>query len=412
MNVFVARQPIFNEKEDIFAYELLYRNNTANEFPNVDGDQATANVIINSFINIGINELSNGKLCFINFTENLLRLKLPTYFQPREIVVEILETVVPSLEIIEIVKELKDFGYLIALDDFIFDEANPYFYDYVKYADIIKVDFLHSTPESRSKIEKMAKKMNLKLLAEKVETREEFEQARASGYDYFQGYFFSKPSIVSNHDIPPYFHSYLEIINQLSMPEPKISVITELIERDLSLSYKLLKLINTLVFRPRNKIQSIAQAIMLLGLAELQKWIYVIAVRDRSLRSSELSNEIVSTCLTRAKACEAIVRNINQNAPTTGYFMVGMFSLMDTILGVSMDKLLNDLPLSDDIINALNGENNHYKQVLDLVIDIEKGDWSAVTKKCTDLKYDENDILISYEQSLSWSSELMLHGKN
>ncbi|HHY73320.1 MAG TPA: EAL domain-containing protein [Bacillus bacterium] len=412
MKVFVARQPIFNEKEDIFAYELLYRSNTENQFPNIDGDQATADVIINSFINIGIQELSNGKPCFINFTENLLQLRLPTYFQPMEIVVEILESVTPSIEVIEICKELKELGYQIALDDFVFDEENPHFYEYVKYADIIKVDFLCSTEESRAKIEKMAKTLKLKLLAEKVETRKEFEQAKARGYDYFQGYFFSKPTIVSNYDIPSHFHSHLEIINNLSRVEPEVDVIARLIERDLSLSYKLLKLINTLAFRRRNKIHSISQAVVLLGFIELEKWLYVLAVRDSTNQKSELSNEIVRTCLTRAKTCEAIEKLRNHYTPTTGYFMMGMFSLMDSLLGVPMDKLLKKLPLSDDICNALNGEDNDYKQVLDLVIDVEKGNWGAVAEKCKYYQIDENELFTCYKESLNWSNEIIVLEKS
>ena len=162
-------------------------------FPNINGDQATAEVIINGFLNIGIEELSYGKPCFINFTENLLQLRLPTYFQPQDIVVEVLESVIPSKEIIGICKELKQLGYKIALDDFIYNDQNPHFFEYLKFADIIKVDILDTTPEIRNKIEIMARSLNIKLLAEKVETRGEYEALKKRGYDYFQGYFFSKP---------------------------------------------------------------------------------------------------------------------------------------------------------------------------------------------------------------------------
>ena len=234
MEVFVARQPIFNAKEDIISYELLYRNNNENVFPNINGDQATTDVLINSFLNIGINELSNGKPCFINFTENLLHLRLPTYFQPDDIVVEILENVIPNTKIIDICKELKQLGYKIALDDFIYNDDNPHFYEYIQYADIIKVDMLQTPPATLTKIEAIARVLNIKLLAEKVETRGEYEVLKQKGYDFFQGYFFSKPVIVSAHDIPTYFHSYIDIIKNLSMTEPNIDVIASLIERDLS----------------------------------------------------------------------------------------------------------------------------------------------------------------------------------
>ncbi|UII54421.1 EAL domain-containing protein [Cytobacillus spongiae] len=407
MEVFVARQPIFNENEDVFAYELLYRSNQQNNFPNVNGDQATAEVIINSFLNIGIDELSNGRQCFINFTEKLLKLKLPTYFRPRDIVVEILETVEPSQELLDICKELKDLGYKIALDDYVFKEQNPYSYKLLKFADIIKVDFLFTPLEEREKVESLAKMLGLKLVAEKVETREDFEAAKSKGYHYFQGYFFSKPIIVSTHDVPTYFHSYYEVIHNLSMVEPSIDIIAGLIERDLSLSYKLLKLINSPAFRPKHKITNIRQAIVLLGLIEIQKWIYVLAVRESTLHKDEMSRETISICLTRAKMCEEIGQIMNQISPTTGYFLTGMFSMMDALMGIPMDEILRKLPLHEDICDALNGKANRIKEILDLVISIEKAKWDEISHRSQLLGLDEQELFNIYANSVSWTNKLL-----
>ncbi|MDZ5473806.1 EAL domain-containing protein [Bacillus sp. 31A1R] len=407
MEVFVARQPIFNRGEEVFAYELLYRSNEENVFPNINGDQATADVIINSFLNIGIDELSDGKPCFINFTENLLKLRLPTYFRPREVIVEILETVEPSQEIINICIELKKLGYQIALDDFVFNDENPYSLQLLKYANIIKVDFMATTRGMREKVEIFAKQLNLKMVAEKVETREEFEEAKSRGYHYFQGYFFARPTIVSTHDIPTYFLSYYELIQKLSTTEPCIDTITELIERDLSLSYKLLKLINSPAFRPKFKIDSIRQAVVLLGLIEIQKWIYVLAVREKSTNKHEGAQEMIKLCLTRAKLCESIERLRFNKAPASGYFMTGMFSLMDSIMGVPMDKILKDLPLRDEITDALKGNQNSLKDVLDLVIAVETANWNVISEKCKVLNIEEKDLFKIYAESLNWSSELV-----
>ncbi len=388
MEVFVARQPIFNAKEDIISYELLYRNN-----------------------NIGINELSNGKPCFINFTENLLQLRLPTYFQPNDIVVEILENVIPNSQIIDICKELKDLGYKIALDDFIYNDENPHFYKYIQYADIIKVDMLQTPPATLKKIEAMARVLNIKLLAEKVETRAEYEVLKQKGYDFFQGYFFSKPVIVSAHDIPTYFHSYIDIIKNLSLTEPNIDIIASLIERDLSLSYKLLKLINSPAFRPSKKINSIKQAIVLLGLIELQKWVYVLSVRDTIIGKSEMSDEVMHTSLTRAKMCESIVQLWGQSSSSAGYFMTGMFSLMDAITGAPMEQLLKELPISDEICQALMGNENQYQKVLNLVVAVEQGRWSTVTEKCQLYQIDEKELFTIYRDSLSWANGLIISEK-
>lgn len=412
MEVYVARQPIFNDKEEVFAYELLYRGDQMNAFPNINGDQATTEVIINSFLNIGIDELSNGKPCFINFTMHLLQMRLPTYFNPRDIVIEILETIKPSFQLIQICKELKFLGYQIALDDFILDEGNQYIQELLDYVDYIKVDFMTSTREMRKKIETLAQLRNIKLLAEKVETREEFEHARLAGYSFFQGYFFEKPSVVSTLDVPTYFHSYYSIIQNLSMTEPQIDKIAEIIEQDISLSYKLLKLINSPAYRPRNKINSIRQAIVLLGLIEIEKWIYVLAVREASTKTDSVSVEKIRIALTRAKSCESISSILGSGQLSSSFFLTGMFSMMDSILGVPMEKVLKDLPLQEEICNALQGKENTYRDVLELVIMMEKAMWTEVRDQSDKLRLSEEQVLKMYGNSLNWSNQLLSKEEN
>lgn len=407
MEVFVARQPIFTKTKEIFAYELLYRNNNENRFPEINGDVATTDVIINSFINIGINELSNGKPCFINFTEKLLQQSLPTYFQPSEIIVEILETVELNQELLDICKELKGKGYQIALDDFVLNKENPYSYALIEHADIIKVDFRETTEQMRRSIEEISLKNNIKLLAEKIETYEEFESAVRIGYEYFQGYFFSRPVILSTRDVPEYFQNYFEIIHHLSNSEPNLNYIIRLIEQDLSLSYKLLKLINSPAFRPINKINSIKQAIIRLGMKELKKWLYILSIRGNIAGKSEWSREIFNITLTRAKMCELIALHKNKQKESSSYFLTGMFSLMDALLGMKMDEIVNLMPLHDDICEALNGNSNQLKDTLDLSISIEKGVWEDVSFWCEKLQIEERIVLRSYNEAFKWSNNLM-----
>ncbi|EDL66081.1 EAL and HDOD domain-containing protein [Bacillus sp. SG-1] len=407
MEVFVARQPIFNDNEEAIAYELLYRNNQENIFPNIDGDRATADVIINSFLNIGIDQLSGGKPCFINFTETLLKLKVPTYFHPREIVVEILESVEPSEEIISICKELRGLGYKIALDDFVFDKENPYCRELMKQADYIKVDMLTTSVKKREEIELIARLLDIKLLAEKVETRKEFEEAKKRGYSLFQGFFFSKPVILRTYDVPVYFHSYYEVIQSLEMSEPSIEKISQLIEQDISLSYKLLKLINSPAYRPKQKINSIRQAIILLGLIEIQRWIYVLAIRDMTGAVKQMSEEVIKLCLTRAKMCELISKHAFQDAVSSSYFLTGMFSLMESIIGQPIEKVLKDMPLQDDICDALEGKDNNLKKVLDLVIALEKADWENANLKGQEIPLPQNKINQFYAVSCQWAESLL-----
>jgi c-di-GMP-related signal transduction protein len=406
MEVFVAKQPIFTKSKEIYSYELLYRNNNNNGFPNIDGDVATADVIINSFINIGIDELANGKPCFINFTEKLLRSKIPTYFRPNQIVVEILESVAIDLSLLDICKELKAKGYKIALDDFVLQLDNPYTLQIMEYIDIIKVDYRESTVQMRKAIEEIAFKYKIKLLAEKVETLEEFELAVNDGYEYFQGYFFSKPSIISSNDVPDYFQNYLIIINHLSTNEPDLIYITQLIEQDLSLSYKLLKLIHSPAYRPVSRINSIKQAIIRLGFKELKKWLYILAIRGNSSQKSEWSNELYMNSLTRAKMCELIAIHKKNKNEAPSYFLTGMFSLMDAIIGMEMERLLNLMPLQREICEAILGEPNHLRQVLELCISVEKGDWDNVTLRCHDLQIEEKTVLGYHNEAFKWSNSL------
>ncbi|BAQ09817.1 metal dependent hydrolase [Bacillus sp. OxB-1] len=405
MEVFVGRQPIFTRNQEVFAYELLYRNSHINFYPEINGDQATADILINSYLNIGIAELSNGKPCFINFTEKLLRLRTPTFFRPSQIVVEILESIEITKELVDICIDLKQSGYQIALDDFVINTANPYTYALIEQADFIKIDFQGTSEEARKKTELLVQKHKKKMLAEKIETIKDFNEAVESGYTYFQGFFFSKPVIVSARKIPESFHIYPRIINHLSQSEPNIDDITKIIEQDLSLSYKLLKLINTAGYRQKKKINSIRQAIVLLGLDELRKWIYVLSMRESVIADNDRFNEIIRMSLIRARMCEqiAIQRKIPQ---ASAFFITGMFSLMDALLGKEMDEVLHILPLQEDISDALRGTSNALRDALELSISVEKGDWETMKSGCALFGISDEKVFQYYHGALKWTASL------
>ncbi|APH03854.1 EAL and HDOD domain-containing protein [Bacillus weihaiensis] len=403
MEVFVARQPILNNNEEVIAYELLYRGSKDNVFPNIDGDRATTEVIINSFLNIGMQDLSEGKKCFINFTGSLLKSKLPTYFNPNSIVVEILETVEIDEELIVICHELKELGYTIALDDFKVQESSRLLPKLLKYIDIIKVDFLQTSYEERKKLVERYRPLQIELLAEKVETREDFIAAKQAGYTYFQGYFFSKPFIISSYDVPMYLKTYYQIFNEITKTEPDIDVIASEIERDISMSYKLLKLINSPAFRPINKIKSIKQAIVLLGLNELKKWIYVLSLKEMKTEKEKNMDEVVKMSLVRAKLCEQIALALGKSHTDSAQFMLtGLFSLIDTLLHRHIQDILNDLPLSDDIQHALLGEENELNKVLNWALLIERTTWNE-----EEIPFTKEQISQIYVQAIDWASSLM-----
>lgn len=242
MDIYIARQPIFDKNQRVVSYEMLFRSNKHNFYNSVDGNEATCNVISNTFLTIGIDKLTGGKKVFINFTEELLLNETPAMLPKEYLVIEILETVNPTKEVIKICKKLKELGYTIALDDFVF---KPKFQALIQVADIIKIDFLETVGLERKKIVDKLSNFNIKFLAEKVESIEDFRDAVSYGYTYFQGYFFSKPEIISAHDIPINDYSNIKILQMIHNNNFNLKVMEDIIKRDVSISYKLLRLINS-----------------------------------------------------------------------------------------------------------------------------------------------------------------------
>jgi c-di-GMP-related signal transduction protein len=320
MRVFVARQPIFNRKEQVVAYELLYRESEKNFFSGIDGDQATTELMINSFLNIGIDKLTEGKRYYVNFTEGLLASGLPTYFDPDQLVVEILEDVPITLELIERCRHLKSLGYTIALDDFCLKHRvkRDLLHQLLASIDILKIDFFKTTQQERQSILRSCRNHRLTFLAEKVETRKEYEQAVKDGFHLFQGYFFSEPVVIDGQDITYHFHAYYELLHELSEDQPDIENVTNIIERDLSLSYQLLKLLNSPANRPIQKIKSIRQAIVLLGFKEIKRWIFILSFKDLTKKQNSSKNEVVKISLIRAKLCELLAK---KNEPPSAGFL-------------------------------------------------------------------------------------------
>ncbi len=408
MEIYVARQPILTRNQEVYAYELLYRNSKQNKFSNIDGDQATLDVI-NSFLQIGVDELSEGRPCFVNFTEKLLENDIPSSFQSEVLVVEILETVTPTDKVIDICRELKTKGYKIALDDFEMKAGGLNFYKLLGLADIIKIDIRNTPRDQQLKILHALKKYNVDFLAEKVETREEFEQCLKDGYKYFQGYFFYKPIILSTSDVPVQRHSFFQIMGELSQPEPEIDKITEVIEKDVSLSYKLLKLLNSTMFSRMNEIKSIKQAIVLLGLKELKKWIYVLSLREiANNKENQIPDEVIKMCFTRAKASELIAVSMGKRLESSSFFLLGMLSLIDTLLKQPIEKVISQLPLDKEIKEALLGSQTPYKDVLDLLIVVERAEWKEIGNLIDKVGIEKKKLFHLYKEAMKWTNGVLV----
>lgn len=392
MDIFIGRQPILDKEEKVVAYELLYRNSDKNRYEGLDHDSATIDVMVNSFAGIGIKEVGDRKKCFINFTENLLLNRIPTYISPEYIVVEILEDVRMSDEILAVCKELKNKGYIIALDDV---SVNKDLDLLLPYIDIVKVDYLAmDTSDMKKMIEEYRDQFTF--LAEKIETRAQFDEARDMGFEYFQGYFFSKPIILQSKDIAPIPANYMLLLEKLNKQEPDINEISTLIQRDLSLSYKLLKVMNSGTYFFKSKVTSINQAVVLLGLYEIKKLIIILLMS--SLNKTDNQMEIVKISLTRALFFERIANMIGISK--NKLYLFGMFSLIDTLLSKNMKDIIEDLPITKELAEALLGENEHYNLARKLVGSMERGEGHIVRELCRNLNASDDELYMHYQASI------------
>ena len=407
METYIGRQPIFDELEQVYAYELLYRNNEKNYFEMPDADVATYDVIAKTFVSFGVDELSQGRPCFINFTENLLMSPIFEQLSAQFVVVELLEDIVITDNIIERVQELKGLGYRIALDDFLLND-DLLESEIFKYVDIIKVDFLLASEEERLKIEYLVRSYypHITLLAEKVETVEEYTWARRHGYKLFQGYFFKRPQIIVTQEIPANILQYYRVIALLREPDPNINHLAETIERDMSLSYKLLKLINSSPKRRLNKVRSIKEAIISLGLRDLQQWLHILTYREmRDTKVSGRMEEVMRTSLIRAKMCESLAR-YNGGKLHSEYFLVGMFSLIDVILGRPLHQILEQLPLSEGVVATLNGEATPLQPYLQLVISLENMEIERIRQFAQQIEVPASAILRMHYEANKWAKQV------
>lgn len=398
MHIFLARQPIFDRNKNVIAYELLFRNGHENAYNGVDGNEATLQVIANSFYEFDFKSVSSDKKVFINFTEKLITEEIATILSNDDVVIEILENIEPTDEVLNACKKLKARGFILALDDFVFDKK---YAELIKLIDIIKVDFMISNGIERKKIFNLLKiNKNIKFLAEKVETIEEYEEALALGYSYFQGYYFSKPIIMSANSISSNKYTALEILKLVNQKDFEFSKLESLILKDVALSYKLIKILKSSAYCVKNEINSIKYAITFLGEKEIVKWLYVVLLNDLK---GESTNELIKVSLQRARFSELICKANGYSQKAFSAYMTGLFSVMDAILNCPMEVIIKDLYISEEVKDGLTKEGNIINSILKLAISYEKGDWEETGEYAKKLNVDINSIPEIYLETLKWT---------
>ena len=404
MEVNVARQPIFNRKKQLVGYELLFRDNPFQSDTNllpVDGDSKTSTLLANTFFSIGIERLLGEKLGFINFTRNLLLDKFPLLLPKETIVVEILEDIEPDSSLVDACRDLAEKGYTLALDDFVY---NPEIAPLIELAKIIKFDFLLSSNEEITHcLQYLPENNKPTLLAEKIETYEEFNTAQSMGFALFQGYFFCRPEVIKGTAIPEASFKLLEVIAEVNRDDFDIDKLDSLIAPDISITYKLLRYINSAYYSLNNPISSVQQALAYLGQKEIRRFISMIALSNLA---EEKPSELARSACFRGKFCESLASISPENVSEQEAFTLGLLSLIDAFIEQPMEVILEALPLEDRIKSALTNDNCELGSLLKLVEYYEKGQWSEVTTLSEQIGIEEKKLPELYLHACLWSNSM------
>ena len=402
MYFYAARQPILDKEKKLVGYELLFRDGVDNVFPEIDGDEATSRLIEGSQFNFGLDDLTDNKPAYINFTLETLQKGYPLLLGKDQIVVEILETIQPGKRLLAVVKDLKEKGYTLALDDYIHQPVWRHFYPFI---DIIKIDFLTCTKESIQEVIEAIKPFpQIQLLAEKVETYEKYQLAVDMGFSYFQGFFFSKPEMVQSKTLPPSEMALAELLYETSSVDVNLKKITEVFERDVNLSYKLLRYSNSAAFKRRAEISTIKQALIVLGNEEIKRFLSLLFAAQVA---ADKPAELIRLSLTRARFTELLAISHGQLRDTGMAFLTGMMSLMDAILDEDMPSGMKKLPLSNDIKAALLDEEGQLAVYLRLVKQYEQANWQGAKDIQHELGLAPEEVPDAYHDAVNWANEQM-----
>ncbi len=388
---FVGRQPIYDRNLEVVAYELLFRPHAkATSAGELDGRQATAQIILNSFLEIGLDVVVGPRLAFINFNRELLLSECPALLPPEKLVIEVVETVSVDAELELALQSLRQAGYKIALDDFAEQE---HLIPLVRLADIVKLDLRTYKGDLAPRMAQL-RRSELKLLAEKVETRKEFQQCKKMGFDYFQGYFLRRPDIVEGRRTPTLRASVVRLMERLCDPNVSLKELEGLVQNDVTLSYKLLRLSNSAMLPVHDPVSSVRQALQLIGLKTVTTWVGLLLLAGLGDKPSD----VISAALLRANMCRALTAPVAPSWAETS-FLVGLFSVLDVMLDTTMDQVVQPLALSCEVKQALVAHEGILGETLQIVLDYEQGNWNPLANS----DFDRPTIVKAYLDALQLS---------
>ena len=392
---FVARQPILDRAQNVFGYELLFRNGIE-DFFNADSDSAARSMLDSSLL-FGMSTLCHNRRAFVNCTREILLKDLITLLPPTHTVVEILETVEPEDRVVAACERLKKAGYMIALDDFAPDDPRL---PLCRFADIIKVDLRATSIEERVAMMHRFGSPKCRMLAEKVENQHEFHETREAGFAYFQGYFFSKPEIVVGREVPANRLHYLRLLEMVSRPEIELRELEKMLKQEAAICYRLLRYLNSPLFGMALEIKSVRHAMAILGERELRRWIRLVVTIGAA---EQCCSELVLMGMTRARFCELLSSELEFK---NDLFFMGLLSVMDAILEVDMTTLLSQVPVDQEMKAALLGQAGTLRPLYQLMLAEESGEWEPASELAKRLRLTEDAARDAWWQALTWAQEV------
>jgi c-di-GMP-related signal transduction protein len=394
---YATRQPILADDETVIGYQLLFRTDVVSHFAWKEAEGASRAAIEMSSL-LGLNVLCDNRLAFIHCTRDILLEKYLSFLPATKVVAEIGRELLPDSPIKDACKALKNAGYKIALDGFTVDDPRKSLID---IADFLTVDIKRASGEDILHVTRTYGNRSVGLLAENVETREEFEFAQKAGFHYFKGYFFRKPEMMRARGVRSNRATYLRLLQAVSEPELKWGEIEGLIKKDPALYYRLLRYLNSANFGLRGEISSVNQAFAILGEKELRRWCRLAGAFELS---GDRPSDLVRSAMVRARFGELVQNQVEHGG--TDLFLVGLLSLMDAILQIPMGLVIDGLQLDSDSTAILVDSDGPLLPVFRLIWALERGSWGAVVLACEQLELSEEFVAEAFSNAMGWAQSI------
>jgi len=395
---FAARLPILTAGEKVFGYKLLFRTDVNNYFPSVEGDVASRGVIDMSSL-IGLSTLSNNLPAFIVTTRDILVRQYLALLPAGKVIAEIPDSVSADAEVVHACKQLKEAGFKVALSNFRADDPRR---ELEEIADFLKVDIKTSSLADVASLTSCYRGRGPRLIAEKVETREDFEFCKAEGFSYFEGFFFRKPEMMRARGAQSNRAVFLRLLSAISKADLDWKEIEEIVKSDPMLYYRLLRYLNSAIFGLRGEVKSVNQALTILGEREIRRWCQLSGMLELSRNKP---SDLALAALVRARFAELIGARVESG--DSNLFQVGLLSLMDAILEIPMREVLEGLPLDESARTVLLENAGPLSPVYDLILAVETGVWSRVSALSSQLSLDQELIAQSHWAAMAWAQSIV-----